>query len=75
MPGEKEGGSVKKSGDSFESKLEKLEELVAKLESDEIPLEEAINLYERGMTIHKECEKILSDARLRIEKLSTPGEA
>lgn len=58
------------NSDSFESKLEALEDLVGKLEAEDVPLEEAISLYERGMAIHKECEKILSGARLRIEKLS-----
>lgn len=62
--------STKKSGESFESRLGQLEEIVAKLESDDVPLEDAIALYESGMALHKACEKILAEAKLRIEKLS-----
>ncbi len=66
----KKGEEPRKNEESFEARLSELEQIVAKLESDDVPLEDAISLYEKGMTIHKSCEKILADAKLRIEKLS-----
>lgn len=61
-------------GESFEQRLKELEEIAARLEKDDVPLEEAITLYERGMTIHRACEKILGEAKLRIERLAGGGE-
>lgn len=60
---------------SFETRLKELEEIVAKLEREDVPLEESIALYEKGMVLHRSCEKILSEARLRIEKLSMADDA
>jgi exodeoxyribonuclease VII small subunit len=70
----KKGGMEDAGGgttESFETRLKDLEEIVAKLEREDVPLEESIALYEKGMVLHRSCEKILSEARLRIEKLST----
>ena len=46
---------------SFEKNLQKLEIIVAKLESGEISLEESVKLYEEGMQIKKICDKKLKD--------------
>lgn len=59
--------------ETFESRLKALEQVVARLESDEVPLEEAITLYEKGMALHQACEKILVGAQLRIEQLGKPA--
>lgn len=66
---------MKKTPGTFEAKLAALEEVIAKLESADVPLEEAITFYEQGMALHKECEKILSEAKLRVEKLSVPEQS
>lgn len=55
---------------TFEERLKALEEVVAKLEREDVPLEEAIRLYEEGVKLHAACEKTLGEARLRIEKLA-----
>ncbi len=73
------GGSEKETaaageGPTFEERLKALERVVARLENDEVPLEEAITLYEEGMKLHRSCEKILAEAQLRIEKLTRPGQ-
>ena len=57
-------------GAGFEERLSELEAIAARLEKDDVPLEEALALYERGMTIHRACETILNEARLRIERLA-----
>ena len=51
----------KEKENNFESNLKKLEEIVEKLESGSIGLEESVKLYEEGMKIKKICDKKLKD--------------
>lgn len=55
---------------SFEDALKRLEEIVHRLESGEETLENAIKLYGEGDALRALCEKRLSDAQARIEKLT-----
>ena len=62
----------------FEKALAQLEEIVTKLESGKVDLEQSITIYERGEALKKHCEKLLKDAEARIEKIilkpdGTPG--
>lgn len=59
-----------KAPEKFEEAFERLEEIVAKLESGEVALEESVDLYTEGMTLVKFCNQKLSVAREKIEKLS-----
>ena len=54
---------------SFEEALRSLEEVVRKLESGEVPLDESISLYERGEQLRKHCQTRLDAAQARIEKI------
>lgn len=54
---------------SFEQALAELEAIVAKLESGQAPLEQSIQMYERGALLKAHCEKRLDAARLRVEKI------
>lgn len=59
---------------SFENALGELEGIVRALESGKAPLEESISAYERGIALKNHCEKKLSEARLKIEKITlSPG--
>jgi exodeoxyribonuclease VII small subunit len=55
---------------SLERSLKRLEEIVESLEGGTIPLDEAVNLYEEGVHISKECAEKLKTAELKIKKLS-----
>lgn len=55
---------------SFETAMQELETIVKTMESGQTPLEESITSYERGMALKKHCEKKLSDAQTKIEKIS-----
>jgi len=55
--------------ESFESCLEQLEKIVKELESGELPLEESLKLFERGMELSEMCRKQLSAAESRVEIL------
>lgn len=54
---------------SFEQALKELEDIVRKLESGELTLDESITLYERGQALKAECEAKLANARARIEQI------
>lgn len=54
---------------SFEDALRALEDIVRKLESGEVPLDETITLYERGEALRKHCQARLDAAQARIEKI------
>lgn len=59
---------------TFEEALKSLENVVAKLESGEIKLEESIRLFEEGMKLSSLCQKRLDDADRKIEiLLRKPG--
>lgn len=55
---------------SFEAALAELEQIVAKLESGQAPLQESIAIYERGEALKTHCEAQLSAAQTRIEKIT-----
>ena len=54
---------------SFEQALSELEQIVARLESGQAPLEDSIRMYERGAALKAHCETRLEAARLRVEKI------
>ena len=61
---------------SFEDALEELKGIVARLESGEGKLDEAIDAYERGAALKHHCEAKLREAQEKIEKISLgPGGA
>lgn len=55
---------------SLEDQLEKLEELVSKLEGGDIPLEESLGLFEEGVTLYRSCKKRMGDIEVKIQKLT-----
>ena len=54
---------------SFEEAFEELDKTVELLEAGDIPLEDSISLFERGMKLAAELEKQLEQAELRVRKL------
>lgn len=56
---------------SFEDALKELERIVARLESGEASLQEAIDLYEKGDRLKQQCEARLAAATARIEAIRT----
>ena len=54
---------------SFEEALKELENIVAKLERGDAPLEESITIYQRGAELKAHCEGKLKDAQMKVEKI------
>ena len=57
----------------FEDNLKRLEELVAKMESGELSLDDMIKAFEEGRKLVTDCQKDLESIRLRIEKVTKAG--
>lgn len=53
----------------FETALKELEKIVGQLESQELPLEESLSLFEKGIKLSKVCSKKLSEAEKKVDAL------
>ena len=58
----------------FEGAIKELTGIVGKIEQGEIPLQDSLSQYERGMALIKHCKGILKKAEKRIEKISEDKE-
>jgi exodeoxyribonuclease VII small subunit len=57
----------------FEKSLLELEQLVERLESGDLPLEDALKTFERGVALTRECQGALKAAQARIDVLVKRG--
>ncbi|MCP4896537.1 MAG: exodeoxyribonuclease VII small subunit [bacterium] len=64
----------RKKEERFEEQLERLEAIVARLEDESVGLEQALELFEEGMTLARGCRTRLERIEQRIEQLLEPGE-
>ncbi len=55
----------------FERSLSELEALVAKLEQGDVPLEDALKTFERGVALTRQCQTALRTAQQKVEVLLT----
>ena len=56
---------------SFEHAIEELESIVKRLEDGNVPLEESVQIYERGEALKRRCDELLRQAEARVEKITT----
>ena len=59
---------------SFEKQMQKLQEIVEKLEKDEVDLAESIKLYEEGLDLSRSLKQQLSGFEKKIKELSSDDE-
>ncbi len=55
---------------TFEQAIQQLKGIVDRIEQGEIPLQDSLEQYEKGMALIKHCRDILQKAEKRIEKIS-----
>jgi exodeoxyribonuclease VII small subunit len=55
---------------SFEEAIKELTDIVGKIEQGQIPLQDSLEQYEKGMDLIKHCRAILQKAEMRIEKIT-----
>ncbi|MDE0723669.1 MAG: exodeoxyribonuclease VII small subunit [Alphaproteobacteria bacterium] len=65
--------SADKKDMSFEDGMKNLEGILQKLETGDMPLEDAMKSFEEGMKLHGHCKKLLDEAELKIEKIVEKG--
>ena len=59
---------------SFEEALAELEEIVNKIDTGQESLADAVYSFERGVALKNHCEKMLKEAKLKIEKITITAE-
>ncbi len=68
MPDQTANDDVNSLG--FEEAIQQLEQIVKRLESGNVALEDSIEIYERGEALKSRCDLLLKKAEARIEKIS-----
>ncbi|MDY6942538.1 MAG: exodeoxyribonuclease VII small subunit [Pseudomonadota bacterium] len=67
--------SDKPNGSDFEHALAELEKLVEDLEKGELPLEQSLSQFERGIALTRTCQRALQNAEQKVRVLAeTDGE-
>lgn len=58
---------------SFEAAYAELDDIIARLESGDLPLEDSVALYERGRQLAAHCQTLLDSAELRVSQIADDG--
>ena len=66
--------ATKKTPDTFEQRIERLESIVEQLEEGEAPLEESLKYFEEGIQLAKACQVQLEEAKERVQVLLEAAE-
>ena len=61
-------------GPSLEERLRRLEEILSRLEKDDVALEEALELFEEGVGHVRDAERVLAQTELRVQELLGDGD-
>lgn len=64
---------MEKEKPTFEELLAELESIAEQLESQDISLDESIELFQKGTIISKECSEMLKNAKQKVEKITDVG--
>jgi exodeoxyribonuclease VII small subunit len=56
--------------ETYEQRIEKLKQIIEKIEDGNTSLDESIRLYEQGAALVKQCENLLAEAQVKITTLS-----
>ncbi len=59
--------------ENFEKSLERLEHIVSRLESGDLPLEDGVRLYKEGVGLAGAARKRLEDAKMEIRRVTKDG--
>ena len=59
---------------SFETNMQRLEQIVRALERGDVPLEESLKLFQEGTALVRDCGKLLDDAQLQVKAIMTAAD-
>ena len=62
---------MSKKTKSFEESMARLEQIVRAMEKGDVPLDEALKLFQEGTELVRDCGKLLDEAELQIKKIAT----
>ncbi|MBZ0274737.1 MAG: exodeoxyribonuclease VII small subunit [Anaerolineae bacterium] len=58
---------------SFEAAYAELEQIISKLEVGDLPLEQSVELFERGRQLSQHCQTLLDKVELRVNQITSDG--
>lgn len=61
---------MKQESQTFEQSMTRLDEIVRRMEKGDVPLEEALSLFEEGTGLVASCNRLLDEAELKVVQLS-----
>lgn len=61
---------MKQESQTFEQSLTRLEQIVRQMERGDVPLEQALALFEEGTGLVSSCSKLLDEAELKVVQLT-----
>ena len=59
---------------TFESSMQRLEQIVRALERGDAPLEESLKLFQEGTELVRKCQTLLDNAELQVKKVMTAAD-
>ena len=59
---------------TFETAYAELEDIITRLDSGDLPLEDSVTLFERGRKLSQYCQGLLDNAELRVNQLLDNGQ-
>ena len=65
---------MEKQNKSFESNMQRLEQIVRAMERGDVALEESLKLFQEGTELVRSCQKLLDDAQLQVQKVMTAAD-
>lgn len=63
-----------KNNMTFEASMARLEQIVRAMERGDVPLEESLKLFQEGTELVRNCQKLLDDAQLQVNKIMTAAD-
>lgn len=61
---------MKSQSQTFEASVARLDEIVQKMERGDVPLEDALKLFEEGTQLVASCSMLLDEAELKVVRLT-----
>ena len=60
-----------KQNKSFETNMQRLEQIVRAMERGDVPLEESLKLFQEGTELVRSCNELLDNAQLQVKMIMT----
>lgn len=65
---------MNQANQTFEASMVRLEQIVRSMERGDVALEESLKLFQEGTELVKNCQKLLDEAQLQVEKIMTAAD-